>query len=85
MRPVAAAFAALFLSAWAAPVAQALPGQCVSSPWGGFCDSSPSTDGSFSHCENAGWGGFSYSNCYQACIGGDGRPYQTDLDPATRC
>lgn len=70
-------------AALTAPSAAAVPGQCVSSPWGGFCDSPAWLDGSFQHCEQAGFGGFGYSNCFQACPGPTAIP--TDTDPATPC
>ena len=54
-----------------APVAEAVPGQCMYSPWGGFCDTAPASDGSFNHCESA----LGFSNCYRACLDANGRPY----------
>jgi len=66
--------------------AAALPGQCITSPFGGFCDSTAWADGSFNHCESTGWGGFSYSNCFQACHDPvSARAVPTDLDPTTPC
>lgn len=68
------------------PSAGALPGQCVYSPFGGFCDGQPWADGSFNHCESSGFGGFQYSNCYQACHDmATARAVPTDLDPNTPC
>lgn len=69
-----------------APVASALPGQCIQSPFGGYCDGQAWADGSFNHCENSGWGMFSYSNCFQACHDmATARAVPTDLDPRTPC
>jgi hypothetical protein len=63
-------------------VAEATPGQCMYSPWGGFCDSYGWQDGSFNHCESA----MGFSNCYQSCIDpASGRPFPTDMDPNTPC
>jgi hypothetical protein len=62
--------------------AHALPGQCWSSPFGGFCDTNPLSDGSFQHCLTYG----SSSYCTQAChdpITNMARP--TDMDPNTPC
>lgn len=68
------------------PVAAALPGQCWSSPFGGFCDTAPQPDGSFNHCEYTGFGSSTYSNCYQACHDmATNRPVMTDLDFTTPC
>lgn len=68
------------------PVAGALPGQCLSHPWGGFCDGPPEQDGSYHHCENTSFGGFSSSSCYQACAHPvTGAPIPTDLDLRTPC
>ena len=78
-------FAAVLLSVTpifaGAPTASAVPGQCINTPWGGFCDSLPMADGSFQHFEWA----MGFYNCYQACIGADGRPYPTDLNWNTPC
>lgn len=63
------------------PSAGATPGQCMYSPWGGFCDGYGWADGSFNHCESA----LGFSNCYQACLGPDGRPFPTDTDIRTPC
>ena len=67
------------------PSASATPGQCWSSPFGGFCDQLPAADGSFMHCEYTGFGSSSYRNCYQACLDGGGRLYPTDYDVDTPC
>lgn len=68
------------------PTASALPGQCIQSPWGGYCDGQAWADGSFNHCEQSGFGGFSYSNCFQACHDvASARAVPTDLDPRTPC
>lgn len=85
MRRIAAVLVALCLAAglFCAPAA-ALPGQCWRSPFGGFCDTDGWKDASFMHCENVGFGGSSYSNCYRACDYA-GRPVMTDLDMTTPC
>ena len=67
------------------PAAMATPGQCWSSPFGGFCDQLPAADGSFMHCEQTGFGSSSYRNCYQACLDGGGRLYPTDYRFDTPC
>ena len=73
---------AVFASVMSAPVTNAVPGQCVSTPYGGFCDSYAWQDGSFNHCESA----MGFSNCYTACIDpASGRPFPTDMDPNTPC
>ena len=68
-----------------APTAAAVPGQCWSSPFGGFCDQLPDADGSFMHCEQTGFGSSSYRNCYQACLDVAGRLYPTDYRFDTPC
>lgn len=91
MRRIAALGAAVLMAVGLAagvfsPSASALPGQCVRGPFGGFCDSQPWADGSFQHCEQAGFGVFSYSNCYQACHDmATARAVPTDLDLNTPC
>lgn len=83
---VAAVGLAVGLATFSAPSAQGLPGQCVSGPFGGFCDGQAWPDGSFNHCESYGWGGFSSSHCYQACHDVvSARAVPTDTDPATPC
>lgn len=67
------------------PVARAVPGECVSGPFGGYCDEAPWADGSFQHCEQGGWGGWGYSRCFQACLDPYNHPVATDLDPRTAC
>ena len=79
----AAAFAVAGLVC--APSAAAVPGQCWSSPFGGFCDQLPDADGSFMHCEQTGFGSSSYRNCYQACLDVAGRLYPTDYRFDTPC
>lgn len=65
-----------------APSAAALPGQCLNTPWGGFCDSYGWADGSFQHCESA----LGFSQCYQACHDPvSNRAVPTDMNPATPC
>ena len=68
-----------------APSAAAVPGQCWSSPFGGFCDELPEADGSFMHCEQTGFGSSTYRNCYQACLDSAGRLYPTDYRFDTPC
>lgn len=71
------------LALWLTPAnAQALPGQCFNTPWGGFCDSEQWADGSFNHCEGA----MGFSNCFRACHDplGNGR-IPTDYDANTPC
>lgn len=69
-----------------APTANALPGQCWNSPFGGFCDSQPQADGSFQHCESVGFGSSLYENCFQACHDPVGnRAVPTDYDYTTPC
>lgn len=52
--------------------AQASPGQCITSPWGGYCDSLPITrDGVFQHCEGA----LGFQNCFLV------RPVPVEVDP----
>ena len=84
---IAAAFAAALTVAGlvCTPPAMATPGQCWSSPFGGFCDQLPAADGSFMHCEQTGFGSSSYRNCYQACLDGGGRLYPTDYQFDTPC
>lgn len=69
-------------AALTAPLASALPGQCIYTPWGGFCDSAPAPDGSFNHCHSA----LGFSTCFQAChdpVSNTAVP--TDMDPRTPC
>lgn len=69
-----------------APPAGALPGQCWNSPFGGFCDTAPQADGSFSHCETYGFGSSRFSNCFQACHDpATNRAVPTDNDYTTPC
>ena len=84
---IAVAFAAALTVAGllCVPTAMATPGQCWSSPFGGFCDQLPAADGSFMHCEQTGFGSSSYRNCYQACLDGGGRLYPTDYRFDTPC
>ena len=68
------------------PAANALPGQCWNTPWGGFCDGPAQADGSFNHCESIGFGGSRFQNCYQACHDPvSNRAVPTDLDWNTPC
>ncbi len=52
-------------------VAHATPGQCMNTPWGGFCDGQSDNNGIFNHCEGA----LGFSNCYYV------RAVPTDVDP----
>ena len=70
------------LAVLGAPVASALPGQCWNSPFGGFCDTAPMSDGSYQNCVTFG----SSSYCQQVChhtVTNQAVP--TDMDPATPC
>ena len=67
------------------PTAQAVPGECVSSPFGGYCDDTPWEDGSFNHCEYGGWGMWRGSRCFRACLDPNAHPIATDMDPRTAC
>ncbi len=79
---VLSGLAMMFASVMSVPVASAVPGQCVYTPYGGFCDSYGWADGSFSHCEGA----FGFSNCFRACHDPVvNRAVPTDLDPRTPC
>lgn len=79
----AAVLTAVGLSAaLSAPIATALPGQCMYTPWGGFCDAAPWSDGSFNHCHSA----MGFSTCFQAChdpVSNTAVP--TDFDSSTPC
>lgn len=77
--------AVLFAAGVPSATATATPGQCWSSPFGGFCDQLPAADGSFMHCEQTGFGSSSYRNCYQACLDTGGRLYPTDYNFDTPC
>ena len=78
-----AVLASVVLAAgFSAPSARALPGQCWNSPFGGFCDTSPMSDGSFQHCITYG----SSSWCTQACHDyATNQAVPTDMDPETPC
>lgn len=54
-----------------AGTAQANPGDCPQTPWGGFCDGSMGSDGTFQHCESV----LGFSNCFRV------RPVDTSVDP----
>ena len=87
MKRIAAVLVALCFAAgmFCAPAA-ALPGQCIQSPFGGFCDGNAMSDGSFNHCESTGFGGFSYNHCFQACHDmASARAVPTDMDMTTPC
>lgn len=65
-----------------APSPGALPGQCWNSPFGGFCDSAPMSDGSYQNCVTFG----SSSYCQQVCHDPvTNRAVPTDMDPRTPC
>lgn len=49
------------------PSAGAAPGQCVTAPFTSFCDEPIQRNGTYLHCESAGWRWFYSSNCYQVC------------------
>ena len=69
-------------AALSAPTAAALPGQCWNSPFGGFCDSAPMSDGSYQNCVT--FGGSSY--CQQVCHDPiSNRAVPTDMDSTTPC
>jgi hypothetical protein len=65
----AVAAAALALSPIGA--ANATPGQCFNTPWGGYCDGQADGNGVFNHCEGA----MGFSNCFYV------RAVPTDVDP----
>ena len=50
LQKIAVAAALIAAGLVCAPAAAAVPGQCWSSPFGGFCDELPEADGSFMHC-----------------------------------
>lgn len=54
-----------------APDANALPGQCTYSPWGGFCDGPANSSGVWQHCETV----LGFTNCFLV------RAVPTDVDP----
>ena len=65
-----------------APAAGALPGQCWNSPFGGFCDTAPMSDGSYQNCITFG----SSSYCQQVCHNPvTNQAVPTDMDPETPC
>lgn len=51
--------------------ALANPGQCFTSPWGGFCDGDMLPNGTYRHCEGA----MGFTNCFYV------RPAPTSVDP----
>ena len=51
--------------------ASATPGQCFTSPWGGFCDGDLLPDGTYRHCEGA----MGFANCFYV------RPVPVSVDP----
>lgn len=66
MALVGAAVAAGVLSA----PAQATPGQCIYTPWGGFCDGPLLNNGTYHHCEGA----MGFTNCFYV------RPVPVEVD-----
>ena len=69
-----------------APPAGAVPGQCVTTPVSGFCDEPIQRNGTYLHCESAGWGPFYSSSCYQVCYRtGAVLPVAVDLNFDTTC
>jgi len=80
---VGAVMAAVGLAAGLyAPSAAALPGQCWNSPFGGFCDTAPMSDGSYQNCITYG----SSSYCRQVCHDPvTNRAVPTDMNPDTPC
>lgn len=86
MRRIAALSAAVLAAGVFAPTAAALPGQCIQSPFGGYCDGDAMSDGSFNHCESSGFGAFTYRHCFQACHDvASARAVPTDMDMSTPC
>lgn len=51
--------------------AHAVPGQCVQTPWGGFCDGPMLPNGTYHHCEGA----MGFANCFYV------RPAPVEVDP----
>lgn len=79
---VAAALAVLSAPLLSAAPALALPGQCWNSPFGGFCDTAPMSDGSYQNCITFG----SSSYCQQVCHDpATNRAVPTDMNPDTPC
>jgi hypothetical protein len=71
-----------FIGALSPPTAAAVPGQCWNSPFGGFCDTAPLSDGSYQNCIT--FGGSSY--CSQVCHDPiSNRAVPTDMDMSTPC
>ncbi|MCV7191295.1 hypothetical protein [Mycolicibacterium brumae] len=78
----AIAAAATVAALTSTPAAQALPGECFDTPFGGYCDTDPWPDGSFQHCEKA----FGFTNCFRACHDpSNGGRTPTDADVNTPC
>jgi hypothetical protein len=65
-----------------APVASALPGQCWNSPFGGFCDTQPMSDGSYQNCITFGTSSFCQQVCHDPI---SNRAVPTDMNPDTPC
>lgn len=69
-----------------APPAGAVPGQCVSTPYGGFCDEPVQRDGTYLHTEQSGWGWWYSSNAYRVCLRtGEIFPATMNPDQNTPC
>ena len=61
------------------PKAEAVPGQCgqgfAFGSGGGWCDSMPAADGTWTHCETVYVLGFGGTNCFRV------RPVPIEVDP----
>jgi hypothetical protein len=78
-----AALAAVSLSAALfAPTASALPGQCWNSPFGGFCDTQPMSDGSYQNCITFGTSSYCQQVCHNPVTN---QAVPTDMNPNTPC
>jgi len=62
--------------------AQALPGQCWNSPFGGFCDTAPLSDGSYQNCITFGTSSYCQQVCHDPV---SNRAVPTDMNPETPC
>ncbi len=81
-RLVAVAASVCLFAGLAAPLASAVPGQCWNSPFGGFCDTAPMSDGSYQNCITFG----SSSYCQQVCHNPiTNQAVPTDMNPETPC
>ena len=82
MRRIAALGAAVIAAGVFAPTAAALPGQCWNSPFGGFCDTAPLSDGSYQNCITFGTSSFCQQVCHDPI---SNRAVPTDMNPETPC